>query len=1239
MEQKNRFLIFGLVFILSMMSAFAVLNDAQDSWSFNDNSFPLLSDGTLGNTLTIVNNITRFLQSGSNYAYDFEGGNDYMIDSTSLSRARTDDFTVSFWVNVDTFGNTWLFSYPSDQQGDFQMRATAATTGTKIQLSVGTDAVGSFVTVDSGALSTGTWYHVCAPYSNTNFEFFLNGVSQGSNTYAGSGTAGDQLLIGANAYQGNPQTDTINGKIDQFMIYDRQLSSTECQNLYASGTVGYDPYAPTTNETNHTVEQTAEFEQLNPVVFKTNTPGTYTTIFAQTFNVTNDTSAYSSFTSEIQTDRNDQVTCRVLINGTNYDTSVTRSFTANQKGIIYSFSSNYSLNGGVDYLMQYQCLNSNSATNTNVSVTEGVIHLLVDEDGNEINNQYYSGQVTFNSTSFQPLFSSTFQVSNKTPDAGELERILVIEGDITYIYAATANQSLFAEVDGKNTTIFPRYGTAGSIGSGGGFYFTYNVSTNTTANLTIWGKSSSATGTANISFVMKEFLMHYNEGKQENLSGTSYDSRTYTTIKTLTVNNSNHNAGDLVVKASISAQSLAGNQNVSYRFKLGSEYSQNYTRTITNSGPGVIVLQHVFDNIGTGVKNVTLESNSSIGSVELVGGAVIGYISEQVGVFQEGFYINATDYNNNSVLPSVIAYLSTGLVVSSDINGQMFIPIAKDQTVNVTLVSTNYFNATQLSHSTNNNLTLQMHQAEVRFNAFEIITDNLVDPANFTINGSIYSSNQTAYLSEGNWSVVFSAPTYFDLSYDFEVLALENKTINVSPVSGSIINITARDYLNTTDITTFSITISNDTLNYEENLTTTVGFIQAPVLQGYNYTISINASNYAIQNASVFADESIENKTFYLFTENSFDFTIRDEVTKEIINTTNFTIQFVGSQSYTYYTSNGSIYVDLITPDNYEIRYFSNEIDNYKLRSNFVTVTSQSYQNITLYALDDTNNTLTTAAITFVVYDGNVDPVPNALVRINRYYPDTNGFEKIADRYTDSNGDAFIILESLDAFYQIIVIYDDEIKYNSLVDINSQEGIQFQTGTYEYPLFITLEPTLTDQLNIQDNIVTSLNLINATTYTGYFTFTADYAQTMTACLDIVYSANNTLQTSCITSNSIAIQVPINVSTQQQVTAYGRIITSGLDDYVIFEQKAYIFGKTDKFEDNAWSTDFKFFIGFLIILFIGLIAYKVPELALLLQIAVFYVATFEFALFSFTEATLGGIVSTIIIIIFLVSKRK
>ena len=216
-------------------------------WKFDETSGTSAADSS-GNSLTgtLTNGPTWTTAGRIGGALTFDGTNDLVsvADNAVLDLSTTGSLSAWVYLNALTLGGgTEASLIHKGQQADYSDIAYSLSTFSGDSIDAWPQG-GVFVTSASfdrprggigttTALQTGKWYHMVTTWSNTAnvMNIYLNGLlyMTQTSTKAARNSAG-ALYIGK-----NPGDQTINGKIDDVRIYNRQLSAADVQALYNAG--------------------------------------------------------------------------------------------------------------------------------------------------------------------------------------------------------------------------------------------------------------------------------------------------------------------------------------------------------------------------------------------------------------------------------------------------------------------------------------------------------------------------------------------------------------------------------------------------------------------------------------------------------------------------------------------------------------------------------------------------------------------------------------------------------------------------------------------------------------------------------------------------------------------------------------------------------------------------------------------------------------------------------------------
>tara|TARA_R100001530_G_scaffold97568_1_gene67821 strand:- start:34 stop:2679 length:2646 start_codon:yes stop_codon:yes gene_type:complete len=287
------------------------------------------------------------------------------------------------------------------------------------------------------------------------------------------------------------------------------------------------------------------------------------------------------------------------------------------------------------------------------------------------------------------------------------------------------------------------------------------------------------------------------------------------------------------------------------------------------------------------------------------------------------------------------------------------------------------------------------------------------------------------------------------------------------------------------------------------------------------HEIGVNNTGFELVKKNLtFTAGTFNHQTYYLYTTNSFNFTFKDERTDELI-TQNVSLEFIGdAKSYNFTAYNGKLYVDLLVPSNYTIRYQSNpaianrnssaSVDYGLLRSYLVKLTDQSHQDLTLYMIDNGNSTTTK----ITVYDQNtLTGIEGAAVYIQRYFLQPNAYRTVAMCTSGVAGECDVELEHNAELYKFKVDFPWQTTKITTVPT--------YVSTTTLNLYINLFATLGESFFEQEGIEASMAYSSSTS-----TFTASYTDSENIASEIclrlktygTYS-KTTLNESCSSSTS------------------------------------------------------------------------------------------------------------------------
>jgi len=218
---------------------YSIFNSCVAYYDFSKNALDVIgsNNGTVNGATLTTNHLNQ-----TNSAFDFDGTDDYIsiADSSVFDFSANDEFSVAGWYYFDSL--TDINKYPSL----FCKRTGNTAHGFDLIInrydgtitSLGCLNIPAFMTGMTGgwtqnadALVTGQWYNIVLTASKTRIELWINDVSK----YVETGTF-DYVDNSNNLEIGRRTSDIYagyhDGKICNFMIFNKALSSDEVKQLY-----------------------------------------------------------------------------------------------------------------------------------------------------------------------------------------------------------------------------------------------------------------------------------------------------------------------------------------------------------------------------------------------------------------------------------------------------------------------------------------------------------------------------------------------------------------------------------------------------------------------------------------------------------------------------------------------------------------------------------------------------------------------------------------------------------------------------------------------------------------------------------------------------------------------------------------------------------------------------------------------------------------------------------------------
>jgi len=451
-------------------------------------------------------------------------------------------------------------------------------------------------------------------------------------------------------------------------------------------------------------------------------------------------------------------------------------------------------------------------------------------------------------------------------------------------------------------------------------------------------------------------------------------------------------------------------------------------------------------------------------------------------------------------------------------------------------------NASNLSNNFQNftwtNTTVTPSGTGVTVNNFTISIYNLTGSQLFTL-------INTAQLNLTNFNIY-----NLNLSTGTYLINLLSRDSNGNSVSvnntvfltrNTIINITAINALGGGSITNFSGWVYHAETGLNVSYSTTTGQSLVDFIMG-NVTAYIDAPDYSLISNLTLSGFNVSsnqyNKQFSLYQTNTLNITFYDEANPTVLLTgINITLDLISSvYANSYYTTNGTMYLSLLTPADYTLRYSAL---NYVERFYSVTVTNRSFQSVSLYLI----NSSVARNLTINVIDDITNPVEGAEVQVLKYNLATNTYILQEIMTTNVVGEGVVSVTYNDEYYKFIVLVDGEV-----VKITDPSYITESPLTLQITIGSEIGEDYFDYYNFYKDLT-----FNTATDSFRLNFVDGSGVSNTVCLDVSRIGNfseTLLTTTCDSAASGTILISVNPINGTTYKGYAYFLNSDGVEYFI-----------------------------------------------------------------------------------------
>jgi hypothetical protein len=190
------------------------------------------------NNGTLVDDV-GFAPGEVGQAFSFDGNGYVSIPDSPLLDSLTTSITIELWLKTDQLTSDWT-GIVTKGNSAWQLQATPGANTVDFNVSVSAGDLSG-----SQSINDGQWHHVAGVYDGTNMFLYVDGTLDGSMPATGLIPQNSYpLSIGANTQAYVPGCGCnepgyfFNGLIDEVSIYNRALTASEIQAIYAAGSGG-----------------------------------------------------------------------------------------------------------------------------------------------------------------------------------------------------------------------------------------------------------------------------------------------------------------------------------------------------------------------------------------------------------------------------------------------------------------------------------------------------------------------------------------------------------------------------------------------------------------------------------------------------------------------------------------------------------------------------------------------------------------------------------------------------------------------------------------------------------------------------------------------------------------------------------------------------------------------------------------------------------------------------------------
>ena len=324
---------------------------------------------------------------------------------------------------------------------------------------------------------------------------------------------------------------------------------------------------------------------------------------------------------------------------------------------------------------------------------------------------------------------------------------------------------------------------------------------------------------------------------------------------------------------------------------------------------------------------------------------------------------------------------------------------------------------------------IELSEAFLYFSAREWLSNKTLLIFNVTLKNSTGTVLKTNITTTGNISFAVKAGSY-NTTFNIQGYFFNHSIVTATALTGAQTTADAFSALlavnatqkNGSIIPSFTATVTGATypgVTLTSAVTTGTAYFY---LVNGSWNISFAATdylpNYTVPLFNITAPR--HNHTFTTWKLNTINVTFKHEINLTILSGINISIQMIGGSGTNYHfnTSTGNIFSEIISPQQYTMRYWGKE-GGYPQRQYIFTLVNETYNEFTLYLLEGSYTT----NVTLKVVDENQYALEGARVNVLRYDVPTNAYLMIESSTTNFMGESLVHLSLFDTYYKFEVYY------------------------------------------------------------------------------------------------------------------------------------------------------------------------------------------------------------------------